>query len=389
MFFNYRSFFKALDLALLRRPFRLRRWAYVLFFTALFLLFRGLVRAARALDHVVAPGFRREPVAAPVFIVAPPRSGTSFLQKLMSLDEERFVHWKMYHTIFPAVCLQRALDVLARVDDRLGAPFARMLASGERNWFGGWDDMHRMRLAEPEEDHALFVYAFAGEAVFMLFPFVDELWEVGFPDALPAARRRQLMSYYRSCLQRQAHAHGRGRIMLVKSTCSAGAVEALAEAFPDARFITIVRHPAASIASHVSLYVPVWQAHSPEIPKDGAVAKSYARLAVEWYRHLLQFGNRMTAERYFRIDYRDLVRDPRGVVEALYRHFGWSIGASYRAQLDAVAQRQRTYQSRHAYALEDFGLSNEWIERELGDVIAAYGLNEDRCSASRPLERSA
>lgn len=177
--------------------------------------------------------------------------------------------------------------------------------------------------------------------------------------------------------------------MLVKSTCSAGAVEALAEAFPDARFITIVRHPAASIASHVSLYVPVWQAHSPEIPKDGAVAKSYARLAVEWYRHLLQFGNRMTAERYFRIDYRDLVRDPRGVVEALYRHFGWSIGASYRAQLDAVAQRQRTYQSRHAYALEDFGLSNEWIERELGDVIAAYGLNEDRCSASRPLERSA
>jgi hypothetical protein len=222
----------------------------------------------------------------------------------------------------------------------------------------------------------------------MLFPFVDELWEVGFPDALPDPDRGRLMAYYRSCLQRHAHAHGKGRIMLVKSTGSAGAVEALVEAFPDAKFITITRHPAESVASHVSLFVPAWQAHSPEIPKDGAIVKAYAKLAVAWYRHLFKFGKRIAPERYFRIDYRDLVQDPRGVVEALYRHFGWSIGASFRARLDAVAQRQRTYQSRHAYALEDFGLSNDWIERELGDVIAAYVLDEDRCIDRRALQQS-
>jgi omega-hydroxy-beta-dihydromenaquinone-9 sulfotransferase len=389
MFFNVQAFFKALHLALIRQPFRLRRWAYVVSFTVLYLLFLGVVRLGRALDHVVAPRFRRETITRPVFIIAPPRSGTSFLQKLLSLDEERFVHWKMYHTIFPAVCLQRLLATLVLLDGKLGGPFARMLASAERKWFGGWDDMHKMRLNEPEEDGALFLYAFAGEAIFLLFPFIDELWDVGFPDALPVAKRTKLMKYYRSCLQRHAYAHGKGRTMLVKSTCSAGAVEALSEEFPDACFITITRHPAESVASHVSLDVPAWQAHSPEIPKDGAVAKSYAGLAVEWYKHLLQFGNRIAAERYFRIDYRDLVQDPRRVVEAVYRHFGWSMSAAFRTRLDAVSQRQRTFKSRHTYTLEEFGLSEAWVEQELGDVIAAYGLDESRRTDHRPLERSA
>jgi hypothetical protein len=53
------------------------------------------------LDHVFFPGLRRQEVRAPVFIIAPPRSGTTLTQKLMALDSERFVHAKLYQTIFP------------------------------------------------------------------------------------------------------------------------------------------------------------------------------------------------------------------------------------------------------------------------------------------------
>ena len=37
MYFNYPDFLKALRLSLLQKPFRIRRWFYVLFFSALFL----------------------------------------------------------------------------------------------------------------------------------------------------------------------------------------------------------------------------------------------------------------------------------------------------------------------------------------------------------------
>lgn len=374
MYFNYKLFLKAESLALFRQPFRFRRWGYVLLFSGLFLLFLLLIVLGRALDLVLFRGFRRQPVAEPVFIIAPPRSGTTLVQNLLSLDEQRFVHLKMYQTIFPAVCCQRLIDSLTWLDRQLGHPVAKLMGWCEKKWFGGWDDLHKMRLNQPEEDDALFLYAFESEAIFMLFPYVRELWEAGFPDALPTGERRKLMRYYRSCLQRHLYANGPAKTLLSKATQSSGTVESLLEEFPDAKFITIVRHPYRSVASHVSLFVPVWQAHSPDIAKDGPVAKAYAGLAVEWYKHLFAFRQQVASRQYYCIDYRDLVRNPRKTIENLYAHFGWPMDDACRGRLDAATQRQREFKSKHEYTLEEFGLSKEWIQQELGEIMDAHGL---------------
>lgn len=374
MYFNGRLFFKALRLSLWEQPFSFRRWAYVIFFTALFLLFLACVQLARALDHVLFPGFQNQPVKEPVFIIAPPRSGTTLTQNLLSLDEGHFVHLKMYQTIFPAVCLQRLFDALCWCDGVLGHPAEKLLGWCERKWFGGWDDKHKMRLNQPEEDDALFLYAFASEAIYMLFPFVNELWEAGFPDALPSGDRHKLMRYYRSCLQRHLYANGPSLTLLSKATQSSGTVEALMEEFPDARFITIIRHPYKSVASHVSLFVPVWQTHSPEIERRGPVSKAYAALAVEWYKHLFQFRLKADPARYHCIDYRELVRHPRETIEQVYAHFGWPVSPELHARLEQATARQREFKSTHEYTLEEFGLSKEWIQAELGDVLNFYRL---------------
>ena len=374
MYFNGRLFFKALRLALFQQPFSARRWVFVLFFTTLFLVFLGFVILGRALDHLLFPGFKRQPVKEPVFIIAPPRSGTTLTQNLLSLDESRFVHLKMYQTIFPAVCFQRLFDALAWTDRNLGGPSGRLLGWCEKKWFGGWDELHKMRLNQPEEDDALFLYAFASEAIYMLFPFVKELWEAGFPDALPPGDRRKLMRYYRSCLQRHLYANGPTLTLLSKATQSSGTVESLREEFPDARFITIVRHPYRSVASHVSLFVPVWQAHSPDIARDGAVSRAYAGLAVEWYRHLFQFGRSIEPARYHCIDYRELVRHPRETIEQVYAHFHWPVSDELHAKLETATSRQREFKSAHEYSLEEFGLSKEWIQEELGPLLDHYAL---------------
>lgn len=374
MAFNYRLFAKALWLSVCRGPFRLRRWGYVLFFSGLFVLMRLVVWVGQLLDYLFYPGFRRQPVRQPVFIIAPPRSGTTLTQKLLSLDEERFVHVKLYHTIFPAICYQRLIQALARLDARLGGPLARLIGWAERTWFGGWDQMHKMRFNQPEEDDGFFLYCFVSEAIFLLFPYVEELWEAGFPDALPAAERRRVMRFYRRCLQRQLYAHGPNKTLLSKATQSSGAVESLRETFPDARFITIIRHPYQSVASHVSVFYPVWRAHSPELAKDSPVSKAYARLAVEWFKHLFRFRSKVDPQHYYCIDYRELVRDPRGTIEKLYAHFGWSISDAFRQRLDEATRTQRQFKSAHQYSLEEFGLSKEWIQQELGELLDFYKL---------------
>jgi hypothetical protein len=244
----------------------------------------------------------------------------------------------------------------------------------EVKFFGGWDDMHKLRFDQPEEDDGFFVYSFVTEAIYLLFPFVDELWEAGFPDALAPENRRKLMRYYRSCLQRQLHANGPDKTVLSKATQSSGAVESLLEAYPDAKFITIIRHPYQSVASHVSVFYPVWNAHSPDIAKDGPVSRSYARLAVRWFQHLFEFRTKLKPGQYFCIDYRDLTRDPKAVLEKLYEHFGWTMSDTFRAKLAEATQRQGEFKSQHHYTLEEFGLSKEWIQEELGPLLDHYSL---------------
>jgi omega-hydroxy-beta-dihydromenaquinone-9 sulfotransferase len=374
MYINLKLFSKALYLSLFKCRFSLRRWGYILFFTALYWVMWLFVAFGRALDHVLFPGFRRQPIIRPVFIVAPPRSGTTLTQKLMSLDEERFVHVKLYQTILPSVWHQRCVDGVVWLDGHTGRMLSRLIGWMEKTFFGGWDDMHKLRLNQPEEDDGFFVYSFVTEAIYLLFPHVDELWEAGFPDALPAKDRRKLMKYYRSCLQRHLYANGPGKTLLSKATQSSGAVESLREAFPDARFITIIRHPYQSVASHVSVFYPVWRAHSPDIAKDSPVSKAYARLALRWYQHLFEFGMKMPPSQYYCMDYRDLTRDPREALQKLYNHFGWQMAEAYRARLEAATARQRTFKSAHHYTLEEFGLSKEWIQEEVGALLDHYSL---------------
>lgn len=374
MYFNHKLFLKAERLALFGMPFRFRRWGYVLLFSGLFLIFLLLIVLGRGLDQIFFRRFRHQAIKEPVFIIAPPRSGTTLVQNLLSLDEDRFLHLKMYQTIFPAACFQRLIDVGNWIHRKLGSPGEKLFDFCQRKWFGGWDDLHKMRLNQPEEDDALFLYAFESEAIFMLFPFVAELWEAGFPDALPPIERRKLMGYYRSCLQRHLYANGPQKTLLSKATQSSGTVESLLEEFPDAKFITIVRHPYRSVASHVSLFVPIWQAHSPDIQRDGPVSKAYARLATEWYKHLFAFRKKVSPANYYCIDYRDLVRNPRETIERLYAHFNWPVNSSFRTRLEAATGKQQKFKSKHKYTLEEFGLSKEWIQQELGEVMDAYGL---------------
>ena len=374
MYINLGLFAKAQYLTLFKAKFSIRRWCYVIFFMALYWLMWVIVAFGRALDHIFFPGFKQQPVREPVFIVAPPRSGTTLTQKLMSLDEERFIYNALYQTIFPAVCFQRFIDALVWLDKKLGRPMGRVVGWAEKKWFGGWDDMHKMRFNQPEEDDGFFVYTFVTEAIFLLFLHVDELWEAGFQDALPKGKRRKVMDFYRSCLQRRLYASGPGKTILTKATQSSGAVESLLEAFPDAKFITIIRHPYQSVASHVSVFWPVWQAHSPALKADGPESKSYARLAVRWFQHLFEFRQKVNPKQYYCIDYRDLTQDPKAALEKLYAHFGWTMSDAYLAKLTQATQRQREFKSKHEYSLADFGLSPEWIQQELGDVLDAYGL---------------
>lgn len=384
MYINLRLFRRALSLALFRRPFRLRRFCFVLFFTGLYLLMWLIVACGRALDHLFFPGFKRQPVREPVFVIAPPRSGTTLTQKLLAQDDERFACVRLYETIFPAITFHWLFKTVGSVDLFCGRPLERMTAWIERRFFGGWDDMHKLRFNQPEEDDGFFVYPFMTEAIYLLFPYVRELWGAGFCDDLPLAERRKVMRYYRSCLQRHLYAVGTDKVLLSKATQFSGAVLSILDEFPDARIITIVRDPAKSIASHVSLFYHVWQTISPDIAKASPESRAYAELAAAWFRHMFHTRERMDPRRYYAIRYADLVRDPVATIQAVYTHFGFVSSPTYLEKLIAASQCQQDFRSKHQYSLEEFGLDVAWLREQVGEVIDFYGLESTASLTGAP-----
>jgi omega-hydroxy-beta-dihydromenaquinone-9 sulfotransferase len=373
MYLNISLTSKALAYSYLGRPFRLRRWLIVAFFMLLLASFWVVVAVGRALDHLFFPGFRRQAVRQPVFIIAPPRSGTTFLQKMLAQNREAFAPVLMYQTIFPSILLQKIILGIAGLGSHRDSFLGLLITWMERRFFGGWDNMHKMRLAQPEEDDGFFVYTFVTEAIYLLFPYVRLLWGAGFADDLPEPQRRRLMRYYRSCLQRHLYLHGKNKILLSKATQLSGSVLSLRKEFPDARIINILRNPAESIASHVSVFYPVWKWVNPSLQKKSQESLEYAELAAAWFRHLEEKDGRADRRRYLRILYRDLVSRPAETVRSIYRYFRIPLSPGASAAITRNAKKSREYKSSHRYSLREFGLSADWLRHQLGPMMKKHG----------------
>jgi hypothetical protein len=279
----------------------------------------------------------------------------------------------LYEMVLSAVTWLQALRLIRNLDHALGRPGGRIAEGVGRLAFGKWDDRHFMRLDLPEEDEALYIFTLITETFYLLFPYFQELPPIGVGDAMPERDVDRAVRFYRESLQRILYVSGRGRTVLTKSTCSLGRIRALQRAFPDARFIHLVRHPAEAIPSHVSVYYPTWKAVSPEIAKISPETRAYAGLAASWYRHMLAEAPAISPERYIRVMYEDLVADPRRTVERIYQQFGLTIDAKFRARLEPAIAAARRHRSTHRYSLAEYGLDEKWLQEELGDVLTAYG----------------
>lgn len=360
---------RALKLSLIEEKFSWRRAGFVVLFLLLYAVFLAIVGLGRLLDQLLFPGWRKQAIVAPTFIIATPRSGTTALQRLLALDDATFRPLLMYEMILGSVTWIR----LVRAVGRIASPLSRGVDAIGRYFFGSWDDRHRIRLDLPEEDETIFIYTFVSEAIYLLFPYIDRLPEAGFADALPERDRDGIMRFYKTTVQRLLHASGGDKTLLAKSTSGLGRIRMLQRTFPDARFIHLVRHPAESIPSHVSVFYPTWAALSPDIEKVSPTSRAYAGLAAAWYRHMLSEAPAIPPGQYIRVMYTDLVADAEATVRRIYQHFGLALTPAYAARLREEAAAFRRYRSSHRYSLAEYGLDEAWLEAEVGEVMRAYG----------------
>jgi hypothetical protein len=355
------------------RRFSLRRTLIADGLLSLLGLVGSIDRVAQGLDELRFPDYHDQPLGKPVYIVAAPRSGTTFLHRMMAHDPQ-FTTFKLYQTFFPSITAYQAAERLMRVNGHVGRALLSVKRRIDVSSFGGWSGLHDTGLSQEEEDEALWALALSTPAIMLVLPFPERFGHLRFIDQLPEAKRDKLVAYYRACIQRHLFFH-RGKTLLAKNVLLPGRFDIVRAAVPEARFVHIVRHPYEALASMMSLFTIVWRWHSPELPLDGKEARALAQLAIDYYRTLHRESVKYAGERpeqFMNIPYRHLLADPAARVREIYARFALTLSPQHEAQLARDAERERHFKSGHRYTLEQFGLTKEFVYSELREVFTEY-----------------
>ena len=238
----------------------LKRILYLVLFHLFFALLEAVVWIGFGLDEVFYEAYRGKTIKEPVFIVGNPRSGTTFLQRLLAKDRKNFSCMKMWEILFaPAVSLRNMVRLLTILDRRLGSPLYNCLSALERRWREE-NAMHDIALRKPEEDQYLLAHIWSTLAVWQISGILEKATDYTYFDqTVPEKEKRRIMSFYERCVKRHLYAHrDGGKHYLSKNPSSSPRIETLLKSFPDAKIIYLVRNPLDVIPSYISLVDATW-----------------------------------------------------------------------------------------------------------------------------------
>jgi len=269
---------------------------------------KSLVNRLRITDYIRRhPAVADIPIQRPVFILGFPRTGTTVLQNLLTLDPgyRALEFWE--------------LSSPTPVDDDRERDRAKRIKAIDRTLRAAYllapemAEVHEIRASTPEECWPLFANAFSALAFDLgngLTTFGDWLMT---HDMVAAYRE------YRQQLQLLSHRREPASFVL-KCPEHLWFLDALLTVFPDAAIVWTHRDPAASIASYCSLVSMGRRTmHGQVDPHE---------LGAQIQRRFLQGVNRAMAARdaadpkhFMDVSFEDLVSDPAAMVRRIKERF--------------------------------------------------------------------
>ena len=230
--------------------------------------------------------------------------------------------------------------------------------------------MHNMSLWQAEED----CFAMAGA-------FVSQQWALDIPmlhvvdffhvDGM-ARRRRRWLHHYRELVKRQLLLNGGDKIHLSKNPVMSGWVDALLEAFPDARIVVMLRDPAECIPSCLKLVEASWKGKGWQPQDYNRSLEILTDIAFEHFHNPRRVLAAHPDTPQVMVDYRQLTGEPRETVHEVYRALGIDLSPAFDHWLAAQAEREKKHHSRFEYSLGEFRLAPRRIQEELADFYEQY-----------------
>lgn len=354
------------------KHFSIRRLILMILFFIVILFMQTFMLLFRLLDEVFYPNYRKTKLNDPVFIISNPRSGTSYLHRLLCLDEDRFTYFMLYHTFFSSILFYRFILMMKRIDSHLNWTLRRFFEWIEKIVFKGWQDIHPMGFEKSEEDEGIFALQMMSPAIGLMCPWFKEMDWICLADNLSVKKKKKMMSFYKNTLQRFAYAWGKDKTILVKNVLSTGRINMLMETFPDARIIYPLRNPYEIVPSMTSMFSAPWPFIAPKIQKNSPEYRTWGDIIILFYRHFMNEIKKYNPDKFYACTYEELMDHPKELVMEIYDHFGFIASEEFVQRLIKETTKAREYKSKHEYSLEEYGYTMTEIYTPLKDVFEQY-----------------
>ncbi len=337
----------------------------------LFVLWLLLQWLGLLVDEILFRAYRKVDVREPLFVIGPPRTGTTHLHHVLANDPATTT-FKTWECLFGQSVTTRYIGIgIARLHRAIGSPFAKL-----GNWLGStlfkrMEDIHPIRMNEPEEDFLALLPVHACFLVVVPLPTARWFWSVSrFDTELSRREQRALLRFYRSAIQKHLYVFGRDRRFLSKNASFAGMVGGLLEEFPDARVIATVRDPVAVVPSQLSSLRPALELCGyPEFPvrfRDDLIA------LLAYYFVNLKTKAAKNPGRIAFIDNSELRHELEDSIRRAFSELGLDLGAELLEAIRQVPDGPGAKASRHKYTLEEFNLSEATVRSRLAAVYTSF-----------------
>lgn len=316
------------------------------------------------------PAISAEPIAAPLFVVGPPRTGTTILLELLALDPSLRapLAWEALHPL--AVADDPAVDRERR----------RALSECEQEF---WSDvhpefmtMHELASDLPCECVHFLAYDFAGPHWSMLYDTPTFMsWQLERIEPLLA----RVYRLHRRMLQTFQHG-SEPRRWLLKSP---GHLQTLAQVFaeyPDAKVIHTHRDPRRFIASLVSLLAVLRFTRSDHVDAEtlGPLMELTYQMFLEQVIDQRESGT-IPNDRIVDSHFLDLMADPVASLRRLYDELEMEWPANHdRTVRDYLAAKPKGKHGEHHYTFADVGLDEDSVRATFRRYVDHYGITEER-----------
>lgn len=299
------------------------------------------------------PEILEAPVTSPLIVTGLPRTGTTLLQRLLSLDPDArpLLAWE---AMWPA---RLSRGPIKDPDPRIR--YTRRLAWMVRRFIPGIDRMHPIDPEGPEECTRLIVSSFLWGylGIERLMPRYAAWLELDAERLMESAYHWYAVQLKLLQSQRRVAGH-----WVLKSPAHLWNLSALLTVIPNARIVVTVRDPLATVASACSLYAAYHGSTAASIEADRmgpGLAESLAKGLTRGLETAAQDPERVRVVRY-----EDLMERPVATLRAVHAGFGFPFPAALEST--AGAWLESNPQGRHGvhrYDLASYGLDESTVER--------------------------